>query len=65
MINLGKRDVKVEKDGWTVSAVDKKPSAHFEHTIAIRKNKVDILTTFEEIEQIEKQQISSLKKEAV
>jgi methionyl aminopeptidase len=64
MINLGKRDVRVEKDGWTVSAIDNKPSAHFEHTIAVRKSKVDILTTFEEIEKIEKQ-ISSLKKEAV
>ncbi|MFI5164844.1 MAG: type I methionyl aminopeptidase [Bacteroidia bacterium] len=60
MINLGKRDVKVEKDGWTVSAVDKKPSAHFEHTIAVKKNKADILTTFEYIEQEVK-----LKKETV
>jgi methionyl aminopeptidase len=60
MINLGKRDVTVEKDGWTVSAVDRKPSAHFEHTVAVRKNKVDILTTFEYIEQEVK-----LKKEAV
>ena len=60
MINLGKRDVKVEKDGWTVSASDKKPSAHFEHTVAVKKNKVDILTTFEYIEQEVK-----LKKETV
>ena len=64
MINLGKREVRVEKDGWTVSAIDKKPSAHFEHTVAVRKNKIDILTTFEEIEKIERQ-ISSIKKEAV
>jgi methionyl aminopeptidase len=60
MINLGKRDIKVEKDGWTVSAVDKKQSAHFEHTIAVKKNKVDILTTFEYINQE-----SNLKKEVV
>ena len=60
MINLGKRDVKIEKDGWTVSAVDKKPSAHFEHTIAVKKGKAEILTTFEYIEQEVK-----LKKEAV
>ena len=60
MINLGKRDVRVEQDGWTVSAIDKKPSAHFEHTVAVRKNKVDILTTFEYIGQEVK-----LKKEAV
>jgi methionyl aminopeptidase len=60
MINLGRKDVKIEKDGWTVSAVDKRPSAHFEHTVAVRKNKVDILTTFDCIEQEVK-----LKKEAV
>ena len=51
MINLGKRDVKVDKDGWTVYAADRKPSAHFEHTVAVKKNKVDILTTFEYIAQ--------------
>jgi len=55
MITLGKRDVKTEKDGWTVAATDKKPSAHFEHTIAVKKNKADILTTFEYIEQEVKQ----------
>jgi methionyl aminopeptidase len=60
MINLGKRDIKVEKDGWTVSAVDRKQSAHFEHTIAVKNNKVDILTTFEYINQE-----SNLKKEVV
>lgn len=51
MINLGKRDVEVENDGWTVSTIDKKLSAHFEHTVAVRKNKVDILTTFNYIEE--------------
>jgi len=60
MINLGKRDIQVENDGWTVSAVDRKPSAHFEHTVAVKRNKVDILTTFEYIDQEVK-----LKKEAV
>jgi methionyl aminopeptidase len=52
MINLGSRNVKFEKDGWTVRTVDRKPSAHFEHTIAIRSGKADILSTFEEIEQV-------------
>ena len=51
MINMGKRDVKVENDGWTVSTIDRKRSAHYEHTIAVKKNKADILTTFEYIEQ--------------
>lgn len=50
MINLGKRDVKTERDGWTVATMDKKPSAHFEHTVVVRKSKAEILTTFEYIE---------------
>lgn len=44
MINLGRHEVKVLKDGWTVVTADKKPSAHFEHTIAIIDNKPEILT---------------------
>ncbi len=51
MINMGKRDVKVGNDGWTVFASDRKPSAHFEHTVAVRKNKAELLTTFEYIQQ--------------
>ncbi len=52
MINLGKKNVKMEKDGWTIRTADKKPSAHFEHTVAIRPGKADILSTFELIEQV-------------
>ncbi|KAA6302268.1 MAG: Methionine aminopeptidase 1 [Candidatus Ordinivivax streblomastigis] len=52
MINLGKRNVKFEKDGWTVRTADRKPSAHFEHTIAIRQGKADILSSFESINQV-------------
>jgi methionyl aminopeptidase len=52
MINMGTRNVKIEKDGWTVRTADRKPSAHFEHTIAIRQGKADILSTFELIEQV-------------
>ena len=37
MINLGTKRVKQLKDGWTMVTQDKKPSAHFEHTITIRK----------------------------
>ena len=50
MINLGKRNVRQLKDGWTIVTSDGLPSAHFEHTIAIGKEKADILSTFEEIE---------------
>lgn len=52
MINAGRAGVKFWEDGWTVSTVDKKTSAHFEHTIAIRKGKADILSTFEYIEEV-------------
>ena len=52
MINMGRRNVKFEKDGWTVRTADRKPSAHFEHTVAIRQGKADILSTFEFIEKV-------------
>ncbi|MCP3930190.1 MAG: type I methionyl aminopeptidase [Bacteroidetes bacterium] len=44
MINLGKRDVNTHQDGWTVLTKDMKPSAHYEHTVAVQKNKADILS---------------------
>lgn len=50
MINMGKKDVRSHKDGWTISTADGKPSAHFEHTIAIRNGETEILTTFDYIE---------------
>jgi len=49
MINLGKKDVKQLADGWTIVAADGKPSAHFEHDIAIVNGKAEILSTFEYI----------------
>jgi methionyl aminopeptidase len=36
------------KDGWTVVTIDKKPSAHFEHTVVITKEGYEILTKLEE-----------------
>ena len=50
MVNLGKKDVVQEKDGWTIRTKDRKPSAHFEHTVVVRKDKAEILTSFEYIE---------------
>ena len=50
MINMGKRNVVTEKDAWTIRTADGKPSAHFEHTIVIRKGKAEILSSFEWIE---------------
>ena len=47
MINMGSKNVIFENDGWTVRTKDRKPSAHFEHTVAIRNGKAEILSTFE------------------
>ncbi len=52
MINMGKRQLVFEKDGWTTRTIDRLPSAHFEHSIAIRHGKADILSSFEYIEQV-------------
>lgn len=52
MINMGSRNIVTEKDGWTIKAADNKPSAHFEHTLVVRKGKADILSSFIEIEEV-------------
>jgi methionyl aminopeptidase len=51
MINMGTRNVKQLKDGWTVVTKDAKPSAHFEHTVAITNIEADVLSTFEPIDE--------------
>ena len=51
MINMGKKDIYTAEDKWTVVTEDGKPSAHFEHTVAVRKSGPEILTTFEFIEE--------------
>ncbi|HRN57188.1 MAG TPA: type I methionyl aminopeptidase, partial [Agriterribacter sp.] len=50
MINMGKKEVYYEEDGWTVKTKDGKPAAHYEHTVCVQKNKPDILSSFTEIE---------------
>ncbi|MDP9047701.1 MAG: type I methionyl aminopeptidase [Bacteroidota bacterium] len=52
MINAGKARVKFWDDGWTVSTSDGKPSAHYEHTVAINKGKPDILSTFSYVDNV-------------
>ena len=52
MINMGARKVKQENDGWTVSTVDKMPSAHFEYAIAVDNVKPRVLSTFKYIEEV-------------
>lgn len=53
MINMGKKEVYTEEDGWTVRTVDHKPSVHFEHDVCVRKNKADILSDYSIIEEAE------------
>jgi len=51
MINMGTKKVIQERDGWTIRTQDKKPSAHFEHMVAIYKDRTEILTTHEYLEE--------------
>lgn len=51
MINMGTRRVKQLSDGWTIVTADKRPSAHFEHDVAIVDGKPDILSTFKYVEE--------------
>jgi methionyl aminopeptidase len=53
MINMGKRDVFTEADHWTIRTKDGKPSVHFEHDVAVGKNKPDILSNYSIIEKEE------------
>jgi methionyl aminopeptidase len=51
MINLGTRNVVQERDGWTIRTADRKPSAHYEHTVAVFKDRTEVLTTHKYIEE--------------
>lgn len=53
MITMGDSKVYLLPDKWSIITRDRKPAAHFEHTIAIRKGKSEILSSFEEIERLE------------
>ncbi|GMQ26195.1 type I methionyl aminopeptidase [Algoriphagus sp. oki45] len=52
MINLGTRNIVQERDGWTIRTADRKPSAHYEHTVAIFEDRTEVLTTHKYIEEI-------------
>jgi methionyl aminopeptidase len=52
MINLGTKNIVQAKDGWTIRTADRMPSAHYELTVAIRKDKPDVLSTFRYIEEV-------------
>ena len=52
MINMGRKEVMQEEDGWTIVTADRLPSAHFEHDVVIRKDKAEVLSTFQYIEEV-------------
>jgi methionyl aminopeptidase len=54
MINLGKKDIVQQDDGWTIRTKDRTPSAHYEHTVAVTKEGVEVLTTHKYIEKVYK-----------
>lgn len=51
MVNQGRKEVKQLQDGWTIVTKDGKPAAHYEHTVAVKKNGVDILSNHDMIEE--------------
>lgn len=51
MINLGTKNIYQEDDGWTIRTYDRKPSAHFELTVVVQKDKANVLSTFKYIEE--------------
>jgi len=54
MVNMGKHKIKTDADGWTVRTKDGLPSAHFEHTVVVRKGKCEILSSFDFIDEKQK-----------
>lgn len=52
MLMSGRRNVIIEDDGWTARAVDRKPAAHYELSVAVRNGKADILSTFDYIKEV-------------
>ena len=46
MINMGTHRIKQHSDGWTITTLDRKPSAHFEHNVALVNGKPELLSTF-------------------
>lgn len=57
MVTLGRRNVKQDRDGWSIRAVDGKPAAHYEHTVAVVDGKPLCLTSFDYI--IESQKVAN------
>ena len=58
MINLGTKSIKVLRDGWTIVTRDGKPSAHFEHSLVVKKGKADLLSDHKIVEESIKNNIN-------
>jgi methionyl aminopeptidase len=56
MVNMGSWKVKTLNDGWTVVTADNQISAHFEHDVVVREGKAEILSTFDYIAELSKNQ---------
>lgn len=52
MINMGSKNIVIERDGWTCRTRDRKPSAHYEHTVAVVDGRAEILTSFEPVYEV-------------
>lgn len=52
MINLGKKETKQMRDGWTIKTADGNPSAHFEYAVAVDNGRAQVLSTFDYIEEV-------------
>ena len=57
MVNMGKKEIYMENDGWTIRTVDKKMSAHYELTVAVKDGKADVLSTFKYVEEVLQQKV--------
>ncbi len=55
MITMGNRQIGMLPDKWSILTLDRKPAAHYEHTIVVRKGKAEILSSFVEVEHLEGQ----------
>lgn len=51
MVNMGSKNIVIERDGWQCRTRDRKPSAHFEHQIAITPTEPRVLTTFKYVDE--------------
>lgn len=54
MVTMGGRLIFMMPDRWTIKTRDGKPAAHFEHTVVVRRGQAEILSSFEEVEQLER-----------